>query len=78
MNDNQDTENDRSKAVARAVASLVTKQGFSPDLVFEGAIRGAASQLLATGSTVEQVAVMLEQSARHIRRAGQSLTGDLA
>ncbi|WP_430250644.1 hypothetical protein [Neorhizobium sp. DAR64860/K0K1] len=61
---NSDTRLYRSTAVARAVASLGDKLGYDADIVFEGAVRGAAALMLTRGATPADVANLLENSGR--------------
>ncbi|MBO0140215.1 hypothetical protein JZX87_03415 [Agrobacterium sp. Ap1] len=62
----------RSTAVARAVANLGDKLGYDADIVFEGAVRGAAALMLARGATPADVAKLLESSGRLIGTLDQN------
>lgn len=62
------------KAVTAGVAKLLVKlgpDGFSPEAIFEGSIKGAAVQLIAAGATVENVAEMLDDMAQAFRELEQ-------
>lgn len=69
---NGDTRLSRSTAVARAVASLGDKLGYDADIVFEGAVRGAAALMLTRGATPADVAKLLESSGRLIGTLDQN------
>lgn len=56
----------KSKAVASSVANLGNKLGYEPDIVFEGAVRGAAALLLSRGTSAADVAQLFEKCARLI------------
>lgn len=56
-----------SNAIAKATVSLHEKKGYAPELVFEGAVRGAAALLMSNGCSPEEVAVLLEDAGRAIR-----------
>ncbi len=56
----------KSKAVAKAVAALGDKLGYDPDIVFEGAVRGAAALMLSRGTSAADVAQLFEKCARMI------------
>jgi hypothetical protein len=61
----------KSKAVARAVAGLTHKLGYEPDIVFEGALRGACAVLIANGVTPADVSRLLINSGRLIETLDQ-------
>lgn len=56
----------KSKAVAKAVAALGDKLGYDPDIVFEGAVRGAAALMLSRGTSAAEVCQLFEKCARTI------------
>lgn len=56
-----------SRAIAKAIVSLHEKQGHPPELVFEGAVRGAASLLMAHGSTPDEVCRLFEEVGQEMR-----------
>ncbi|NSY99698.1 hypothetical protein G6M70_20235 [Agrobacterium tumefaciens] len=62
---------EQSKAVARAVANLFSKLDFEPEIVFEGAVRGAAAALLAAGVSAPDVGRLLENSGRFVSTLDQ-------
>lgn len=57
----------RSRAIAKAVVSLHERKGYEPELVFEGAIRGAAALLMSQNCTPGDVAKLLSDAAEEIR-----------
>ncbi len=57
-----------SRAIAKALIGLHERGEFPPELVFEGAIRGAAALLLSKGVTPEEVSKLIEDAADEIRR----------
>lgn len=61
----------QSKAVARAVANLFSKLDFEPEIVFEGAVRGAAAAMMAAGVSAPDVGRLLENSGRFISTLDQ-------
>jgi hypothetical protein len=61
----------RSRAVARAVARIADKPGYEPEIVFEGAVRGACAALIARGVSVADVSKMLVNSGRLIATIDQ-------
>jgi dihydroxyacid dehydratase/phosphogluconate dehydratase len=64
---NFDKREARSKAVARAVMRLSERLQYQPEVVFEGAIRGAAALLIANGSSPEEVAELLANAGEQVR-----------
>ena len=56
----------KSKAVARAVARLSDNLGYEPEIVFEGAVRGACAVLISNGITPADVSRLLINSGRLI------------
>ncbi|MBB5044026.1 hypothetical protein [Shinella fusca] len=62
-----ETHDRQVTAVAQAVAKLLPKlnaQGFTPEAIFEGAVKGGATALLAgTSASAEEVAGLLEEMA---------------
>lgn len=58
-------------AVTEAVAKLLpalAPAGFTPEAIFEGALRGGAVAIIASGATVEDVAELLDAGAAAFRR----------
>ncbi|GES43147.1 hypothetical protein RsS62_23990 [Rhizobium dioscoreae] len=61
----------KSKAVARAVARLSDNLGYEPEIVFEGAVRGACAVLISHGVTPADVSRLLTNSGRLIETLDQ-------
>ena len=47
-------------SVQTAVSNLIIKLGYDPDVVAEGAMKGAAASLIATGSSTKDVGKVFE------------------
>ena len=59
----------QSQAVARAVSNLATKLGYSPEVIFEGAMYGAAAVMMASGVPAHAVGDLFEEVAENFRLA---------
>jgi hypothetical protein len=72
---NLEIHNRQAAAVAEAVAKLLPKlhsQGFTPEAIFEGAVKGGATALLAgSAASAEDVAGLLEEMAVAFRNLGK-------
>lgn len=58
------------RAVTSAVAKLLPRlagDGFTPEAIFEGSIKGAAVQMIASGASAETVAELLDDMAAAFR-----------
>lgn len=77
MSDEADELHDRQvKAVAAATAKLLIKlapQGYSPESIFEGAVKGAAVQLIAARDiSLGEAAELLDDVAEGFRQNGEA------
>lgn len=75
MNNEADAPHDRQvKAVAAATAKLLVKlapQGFTPEAIFEGAVKGAAVQMIAARDlSLGEAAELLDAVADGFRENG--------
>lgn len=61
-----------SRAIAKALIGLHERGEFPPELVFEGAIRGASALLMSKGASSEEVAKLIEDAADEVRRVDLS------
>lgn len=62
--DDIEQRNRQSRSVAVAVARLVDKLGYDPEIVFEGAMRGAIAALMAQGVSLADIGNLLKNASR--------------
>jgi hypothetical protein len=76
MADETDMHARSVKAVAAAVAKLYLRfgpEGMTPEAIFEGAIKGSATAMMALRAlSLGEVAELLERMAASIRHAGRT------
>lgn len=65
----------RSDAVMAAVVDLVGTLNFPPEVVFEGAVKGAVVTMIGAGFKADDVANLLESLATMVRDEGGRADG---